>query len=275
MNKFYMIFLSVFVFASANASSVIDLYEKVDLLEQDEQIQTIQNSMEQKPELKNGVLSTYLKVLSLQQEYNAARSREQSLANKILGAAAIGASGIGGMMLASGLSEQQSDADAERAMRAYLATFTCKYGDKRVNGGAVDVELPGGNELVGLYSEYVALANDLKVRKAALGIKPGIESESILDSATSGLYDDISVGKTSGVYTSLSRALSDPNGADAAAWAAQKEESSKKVTTGATVGGVGAAGGAIGNLIINGDTLQGNKQDKVSDRKSTKKKDKN
>ena len=248
-----MIFLSVFVFASANASSVIDLYEKVDLLEQDEQIQTIQNSMEQMPELKNGVLSTYLKVLSLQQEYNAARSREQSLANKILGAAAIGASGIGGMMLASGLSEQQSDADAERAMRAYLATFTCKYGDKRVNGGAVDVELPGGNELVGLYSEYVALANDLKVRKSALGIKPGIESESILDSATSGLYDDISVGKTSGVYTSLSRALSDPNGADAAAWAAQKEESSKKVTTGATVGGVGAAGGAIGNLIINSD----------------------
>ena len=33
--------------------------------------------------------------------------------------------------------------------------------------------------------------------------------------------------------------------------------------------------GAIGNLIINVDTLQGNKQDKVSDRKSTKKKDKN
>ena len=189
----------------------------------------------------------------LQKNLDQARSREQSLANKILGAAAIGASGIGGMMLASGLSEQQSDADAERAMRAYLATFTCKYGDKRVNGGAVDVELPGGNELVGLYSEYVALANDLKVRKAALGIKPGIESESILDSATSGLYDDISVGKTSGVYTSLSRALSDPNGADAAAWAAQKEESSKKVTTGATVGGVGAAGGAIGNLIINRD----------------------
>ena len=227
-------------------------------------------------DINNPYLKLYQQanILSLQQEYNAARSREQSLANKILGAAAIGASGIGGMMLASGLSEQQSDADAERAMRAYLATFTCKYGDKRVNGGAVDVELPGGYELVGLYSEYVALANDLKVRKAALGIKPGIESESILDSATSGLYDDISVGKTSGVYTSLSRALSDPNGADAAAWAAQKEESSKKVTTGATVGGVGAAGGAIGNLIINKDTLQGNKQDKVSDRKSAKKKDK-
>ena len=250
-----------------------DETELVDLLKKSKDF-----GLSRKLQLLNRLTSHTVKsdrVAELQQKYEEAKANEQSLANKILGAAAIGASGIGGMMLASGLSEQQSDADAERAMRAYLATFTCKYGDKRVNGGAVDVELPGGNELVGLYSEYVTLANDLKVRKAALGIKPGIESESILDSATSGLYDDISVGKTSGVYTSLSRALSDPNGADAAAWVAQKEESSKKVTTGATVGGVGAAGGAIGNLIINRDTLQGNKQDKVSDRKSTKKKDKN
>ena len=189
----------------------------------------------------------------LQQNLDQVRSREQSVANKILGAAAIGAGGIGGMMLASGLSEQQSDKDAENAMRAYLAIFTCKYGDKRVSGGATDIELPGGNELINLYSEYVALANDLKSRKAALGIKPGIESESILYGATSGLYDDISDGKTSGVYTSLSRALSDSDGEDAAAWAVQKAESEKKVKTGSTVGGVGVAGGAIGNLIINRD----------------------
>ena len=253
MNKFYIFFLSVLIFSSASALSVLDLYEKVDLLEQEEQIQTIQNSMEQMPELKNGVLSTYLKVLSLQQKVEAARSREQSLANKILSGATMAATGIGGMQLASGLSEQQSDKDAEDAMRAYLSTFTCKYGDNRVSGGKTDVELPGGNELIGLYSEYVALANDLKTRKAALGIKPGIESESILDSATGGLYDDAGLESRPGAYTSLSRALSDPNGADAAAWVAQKEESSKQVTTGATVGGVGAAGGAIGNLIINRD----------------------
>ena len=189
----------------------------------------------------------------LQKAYEAAKAREQSLANKILSGATMAATGIGGMQLASGLSEQQSDKDAENAMRAYLATFTCKYGDNRVSGGKTDVELPGGNELIGLYSEYVALANDLKTRKAALGIKPGIESEPILDSATGGLYDDAGLEVRPGAYTSLSRALSDPNGADAAAWAAQKEESSKQVTTGATVGGVGAAGGAIGNLIINSD----------------------
>ena len=193
------------------------------------------------------------KIAELRENADAMKEKEQSLENKLLGAAGIGATGMGGMQLASGLAEQNADADAEQAMRAYLATFTCKYGDNRVSGGKTDVELPGGNELIGLYSEYVALANDLKVRKAALGIKPGIESESILDSATGGLYDDAGLESRPGAYTSLSRALSDPNGADAAAWAAQKEESSKKVTTGATVGGVGAAGGAIGNLIINRD----------------------
>ena len=64
------------------------------------------------------------------------------------------------------------------------------------------------------------MAADLKARKEALGLKPGIESEVILDSAT--------------------------------AWDAQKAESAEKVRKGATVGGVGAAGGAIGNLVING-----------------------
>ena len=203
----------------------------------------------------NKFLQLYTKTnrMILQENLDKARSREQSLANKILSGATMAATGIGGMQLASGLSEQQSDKDAENAMRAYLATFTCKYGDNRVSGGKTDIELPGGNELIDLYSEYVALANDLKTRKAALGIKPGIESESILDSATSGLYDDAGLEVRPGAYTSLSRALSDPNGADAAAWVAQKEESAKQVTIGATVGGVGAAGGAIGNLIINRD----------------------
>jgi FMN-dependent NADH-azoreductase len=115
------------------------------------------------------------------------------------------------------------------------------------------VQLPGGNELVGLYSEYVNLANDLKVRKNALGMKPGIESESILDSATSGLYDDVAIGKTSGAFTSLARALQNPDGPDAAAWAAQKSDTANKLKTGATMAGIGAVGGAVGNLLINND----------------------
>ena len=200
------------------------------------------------------------KIDELQKNADAMKEKEQYAGNKLLGGLAIGGAGIGGMMAASAYSEQTADEDAERAMRAYLATFTCKYGDKRVAGGEQNVELPGGNELVNLYTEYVNLANNLKVRKAALEMSPGIESESILDSATSGLYDDVAIGKTSGTFTSLAHALQNPEGADATTWAAQKEDSAKQLKTGATVGAGGAVGGAVGNLIINKDDMSGAQQ---------------
>ena len=180
-----------------------------------------------------------------------AREREQSTGNKLLGAVGMGATGVGGAMLMSGLAESASDDEAERAMKAYLSTFTCKYGNESVPGGTMNVEIPGGNELIQMYAEYVALANDLKVRKEALGMKPGIESEAILDSATSGLYDDVSAGKTKGVYASLARALSDPNSEDAKLWAAQREESDEKKKTGAIVAGIGVIGSLLGDVAIN------------------------
>ena len=195
--------------------------------------------------------------LSCHEDYDAqaeaAREREQSTGNKLIGALGMGATGIGGSMLMSGLAESAADDDAERAMTAYLETFTCKYGNESVSGGTMNVEIPGGNELINMYSEYVALANDLKLRKAALGMKPGIESEPILDSATSGLYDDVGTGRGKGVYASLARALENPDGEDAKAWAAQREESEKKKKTGAIVAGIGAVGSLIGNLAINAD----------------------
>ncbi len=163
----------------------------------------------------------------------------------------MGATGIGGAMLLSGMSETKSDDEAERAMKAYLSTFTCKYGNESVPGGTMNVEIPGGNELIQMYAEYVALANDLKVRKEALGMAPGIESEAILDSATSGLYDDVSTGKTQGAYASLARALSDPNSEDAKIWAAQREESAEKKETGAITAGAGAGVSLIGNITSN------------------------
>ncbi len=200
------------------------------------------------------VVELYDEITKLEEKYNAVRGREMSIANKLLGGATMAATGIGGMQAISALAEQSADADAEEAMRAYLATFHCNYGGgMNIPGGEKDVQLPGGNELVGLYSEYVNLANDLKVRKNALGMKPGIESESILDSATSGLYDDVAIGKTSGAFTSLARALQNPDGPDAAAWAAQKSDTAKQLKTGTTIAGIGAVGGAVGNLLINND----------------------
>ena len=192
----------------------------------------------------------------------AAKDKEQSTANKLIGAAGIGATGIGGMMLASGLAEQSADTDAETAMRAYLETFYCKIGKNgaSIKGGTRGAIVPGGNEIINLYSEYVNLANSLKTRKSALNMLPGIESEAILDSATSGLYDDVYTGKTGGAYASLARAMQNPNGADANAWAEQKQQSSDDVTAGAITAGIGAAGSLIANLAVNTDTNKDNEK---------------
>lgn len=192
------------------------------------------------------------KIEKLKENAQNMRDKEQSLANRTLGAAGIGATGIGAMQAASAMAEQSADEDAETAMRAYLATFHCNYGDgKNIAGGETDIELPGGNELITLYGEYVTLANDLKLRKTALNMRPGIESEKILDSATSGLYDDVSIGKTSGAYASLARAIQNPDGPDAAAWAAMKEETAQQLKTGLITAGVGAVASLAGNIAIN------------------------
>lgn len=213
------------------------------------------------------IIDTYNKISALEQQYNSAVSREQSLANRILGAAAIGAGGVGGMMLASGLAEQRADENAERDMAAYLATFRCDYGaGMNITGGETNIQLPGANVLLPLYQEYIKLADDLKSRKEALGMAPGIESKIIADAAA-GLYDNAAIGVTDGAYTSLSRALSDPTGADAAEWAAQKSDTASQLKTGAIVGGVGVVGGAVGDVLINNVFDDADKNDTGADDK--------
>lgn len=185
----------------------------------------------------------------LQENADAMREREQSLANRMIGGASMGAMGIGGMQVASALAEQSADDAAERDMTAYLATFRCDYGaGKNIRGGETNITLPGANILLPLYNEYTTLAADLKSRKESLGMAPGIESETILDAT---LYDNESIGIADGAYTSLSRALSNPTGSDAAEWAAQRAETAEQLKTGAIVAGVGAAVGIAGNILTN------------------------
>lgn len=192
------------------------------------------------------------KIDELQKNADAMREKEQSTANRLLGGLSIGATGIGGMQLASAVAENRADDAAERDMAAYLATFRCDYGAGRnIAGGETDVQLPGGNTLFQLRQEFATLSTDVKTRKEALGLAPGIESEVVMDSATMGLYDDVSLGRTDGAYTSLSRALSDSTGADAAEWAQQRADTSSQLKTGAIVAGVGIVGGVVGDLLIN------------------------
>ena len=192
------------------------------------------------------------KIDELQKNADAMKAKEQSTANKLLGGLSIGATGIGGMQLASAVAENRADDAAERDMAAYLATFRCDYGAGRnIAGGEIDVQLPVSATLLQFRQDFFALSTDVKTRKEALGLAPGIESEVVMDSATMGLYDDVSLGRTDGAYTSLSRALSDPTGADAAEWAQQRADTSSQLKTGAIIAGVGAVGGMVGNLIIN------------------------
>ena len=192
------------------------------------------------------------KIAELQENYDAMKEKEQSTENKLLGAGAMASIGAGGQMIASSLAEQQADEAAELDMTAYLATFRCDFGQGRnIKGGETDIVLPGGNALAPLYTEYVQLAQDLKMRKEALGMAPGIESEEILDKANMGLYDNESLGKTDGAFTSLASALSNPTGADAAEWAAQKAETAEQLKTGAITAGVGAVASIAANIAIN------------------------
>ena len=199
----------------------------------------------------DGQLSDNMKEL----EDNAKRMKEKetSFENRALGAVGIGTVGIGGMMAASALSEQNADKAAEQDMAAYLATFRCSYAPgKSVKGGPDPIELPGGNdtEFMNLRNEYMTLASSLKERKESLGMKPGLESEEILDKSQMGLYDDENVGITDGAYASIYRAQTG-NEKDQEKLNQQSEATDKKLKTGATVAVLGAVATAVGNYALN------------------------
>ncbi len=191
----------------------------------------------------------------LKKKYEEAKAREQSLENRMLTAATVAAMGIGGMELAQGLAEQSADAAAERDMTAYIETMRCSYADgKSVKAGDEPIELPGGNDeiIMKLRNEYFALAADLKERKEALGMKPGIESEIVLDKANMGLYDEENVGITGGSFSSLYRAKMGSE-TDSAMITADKEKSENRVKGGGIAAGAGAVIGIGGNYLINGE----------------------
>ena len=203
-------------------------------------------------------------VKELKENAQKMEENKNSLVNRTIGAAGIGAVGIGGMMAAGALAEQAADQEAEEAMRAYLNTFSCEYGsNQRVSGGTIGIEIPGGNDMFNLYTQYAQLANDLKIRKAALGIKPGIESEVVIDKATTGLYDDVGTGITGGNYASVARALTDPNSEDAKRWNEQKDKTAKNLKTGAITAGVGAAASLAANLAVNSGKDKQDKTDEI------------
>ena len=192
------------------------------------------------------------KLKSAKDALAAAKEKENSLANKSLSAISTAATSLGAMQLAEGIAEKKADEKAEKEMRNYISTMKCEYGGgQEAVFGNEEITLPGGNELLEYYTEYKTLADNLKTTKAALGLRAGIETEVLYDRAQSGLYQYSNVGKTGGGETSLYRALTDTESADATAWSEQKETASKKLKVGAVATAVGVGGGIIGNYLIN------------------------
>jgi flagellar motor protein MotB len=199
------------------------------------------------------------KVADLKDNSRAMHEKEQSLANRTIGAAAIGATGIGAMNMLSGMAEKSADQAAEQDMKAHLETMRCEYANGRgARGGETEIMLPGSGNLMPLRTEYTLLAGNLKTTKEQLGLMPGIESETIFDIADANLYANEATGKTGGAFTSVARALSDPGGADAAAWARQTSDAADKTKTGMITAAAGIGVGVVGNLLVNQGGKTGN-----------------
>ena len=253
-----------------NRTDIINSYRSQISLDSDsatdgdsEKSDDTQNS-EQTPEEKAALQK---KVDEAQEKLDEAKETEQSTANRMLGGLSTLATGIGGMQLAQGLAEKSADSEADKDMDAYMATIKCTYGDgKSVPFSVEPVELPGGNnsDLMKYRAEYVALAKDLKERKTALDMTPGIEAEEIIDKATAGLYDDENTGVTGGAYASRYRAAAG-NEKDQKGLSSDKSEAKKRMIAGGVLVGVGVVGGIIGNSIINGklgDLIKESRADK-------------
>lgn len=192
-----------------------------------------------------------------QQKLEDVREKQNSLGNRLVNAGASAATGYGARMVATAMAEQSADAKAESDMREWIDTMKCEYGDGQVfNVGTETIYLPGGDEISEYAKEYKNMAGELKKTKAALGLKPGIESETIYDRADYDLYSYNPAEQQSSGNASVSRALMDSTSEDAIAWAEQKQESeqNRKIGTGVAIGG--AAVGIGGNIAVNPDVRQ-------------------
>jgi flagellar motor protein MotB len=180
----------------------------------------------------------------------------QSWANKGTTALSTLMTGEGAMMAARAIAERKADNEAEREMAEYVSKMKCEYGGgQSVNLGDTET-LPGGNEMFSYKTEFKQLAEKLKATKAALNLRPGIEAEVLYDRAETGLYQYQTTERQSGGFTSLSRALMNPEGADAEQWNAQRAETNRNLWVGGALATVGLAGSYIANRAINKDHVK-------------------
>ena len=169
----------------------------------------------------------------------AARAREQSRANRMLGGLTIAATGLGGWMWAEGRAQQRVDDRWNDEITAIYASMFCNVGGpgNRVDVGAGAHTSMTNLALVELRYEYMDLMMETRELKYVLGLPPGIEAVDIID--TSRLY--AGEGATHVGTMDLSTVAERIEAGDAA----RRGDIGRNVAIG------GAAAGVAGDAIIN------------------------
>lgn len=181
-------------------------------------------------------------IAKLEEEARAAKEREQSGANKMLGGLSMAAAGIGGMQLMQGMAEKKADEDAKADMEAYMSTIKCGHGGaKNIPYNESGHTPEESRQLADARLKYTVLATKLKSAKESLDMQPGIESELIIDT-TNGLYDN-SGTDTGGIQHHF----------DTATERADSGSGQKRMIAGGVAAGAGVIGGVVGNAAINGE----------------------
>lgn len=175
----------------------------------------------------------------LQQKAAEAKAREQSLANRMLGGAAIGAAGIGGMQFMQGMAEKSADEESAADIAAYMDTINCSISGVggRVRHGDTGIAPAFSASAIQLKSNFMTLADRTRAAKENLGLKPGIESEAIIDKSSLHNHEDFDIARTTRYDTAQQRLDSGD--------AANRMQRGQNLALG------GIIGGFVGNLAIN------------------------
>jgi hypothetical protein len=178
-------------------------------------------------------------VMRAQSNLDAAKSNEQSMGNRLMGAGTMAATGAGGQLLLAGMAEGRADDEWGARIENITASITC-----RISGATVPAIPVGESGMtpmrsrtsVELRDEYLTLARATRETKEELGLPPGIESDAIIDMRDTYAGNQVRVGNELDLQTAAERRDGNQN--------------QNRVMMGAGLAVTGIAGGLTGNHLI-------------------------
>ena len=112
-----------------------------------------------------------------------ATENENSMANRMLGGATMGAMGIGGQLAMAGMAEQRADDEWGKRIAAVEDGMYCRIANRpgQIHVNASETTPMITRNAVEMRAEYLELAQMTRDVKSELGLPPGIEAAIIID----------------------------------------------------------------------------------------------